>query len=136
VFTSFLGIFARNKRYADFLIIGRHGAFLFSSSFFSVLNLLNMEREFHKLSFDNGHLLCNRVGGELWYSPTLVFLPVFILIQKKTRNQVQQISLIIKSLFNLRCTYFELGNLLKAINFITSIFALGLYEGSRKTFNH
>jgi hypothetical protein len=38
--------------------------------------------------------------------------------------------------FNLRCIYFELGNLLKAISFITSIFSMGLYEGSRKTFNH
>ena len=37
---------------------------------------------------------------------------------------------------NLRCTYFELGNLLKVINFITSIFSFGLYEGSKKTFNH
>jgi hypothetical protein len=44
---KFLGILARNKKYTNFLIIGRHGdeAFLFSSSFFSFKSFYYIWRE-------------------------------------------------------------------------------------------
>ena len=42
--------------------------------------------------FELDRLLCNRVGGECGSSPTLVFIPIFIMITKRTRKQVQHIS--------------------------------------------
>jgi len=62
-----------------------------------------MEREskLHKPKFERVILLCNLVGGECGASPTLVFLPVFILIAKEnTKTSATIFLLIIISLFN------------------------------------
>jgi len=89
-----------------------------------------------KPKFDHVDHLCIFWGGvfNCVFSPTLVFAPVLFVNKRKHKDKCRQ--QFQKSLLNLRCTYFELGNLLKAINFITSIFSLGLNKGSKKTFNH
>ena len=59
-----------------------------------------MRERVAQIKFELDRVLCNRVGGECGSSPTLVFVPVFIMITRRTRKQVQQIFLVIKSLFN------------------------------------
>ena len=90
----------------------------------------------HKPKFDHVDHLCIFWGGvfEHVFSPTPVFAPVLFVNKRKHKDKCRQ--QFQKSLLNLRCTYSELGNLIKPINFITSIFSFGLYEGYKKTFNH
>ena len=50
--------------------------------------------------FEFDRLLCSQVGGECGSSPTLFFVPIFIMIIKRTRKQVQQNISNNKTLFN------------------------------------